>query len=133
MDREIKLSSMISKIKHKLIELARQDKLITYGELVDFLRLDVKYKRLQGGVLFAWLNWLSRYERKHGRPLLSVLVVREDTKLPGYGFAKLLGKYNVDSLYVLQMQRDCFEFWQDDEKYFRYKNDLPDSKAHEVH
>jgi hypothetical protein len=116
---------MIKKIREKLIESAREGKLITYSELIAYLRLDIKYKRLQGGALFAWLNLISRFERKRGRPLLSALVVREDTKLPGYGFAKLLGKSKVDIDVVRQLQEDCSIFWKSDANFMEFINDYP--------
>jgi len=37
------------------------------------------------------LDEVSRYEHAQGRPLLSVVVVREDTGMPGEGFFMLAG------------------------------------------
>jgi hypothetical protein len=123
---------MIKKIREKLIESARQGKFITYTELIAYLSLDIKYKRLQGGVLFEWLNRISRYEKKRGRPLLSAIVVRVDSRLPGFGFAKLLGKRNLDIDVVRQIQEECSKFWKNDKNLVEFINDFPRQEVPEL-
>jgi len=43
---------------------------------------------------------INEYEHRHGRPMLSAVVVTKDTGMPGGGFfvlASSLGKFNGDS------------------------------------
>lgn len=67
--------------------------------------------------LGAALGKVSRYEVEHGRPMLSVLVVREDTGQPGSGLldlAKNLGyKWTNDEQWVREEQDRVIEFWTD--------------------
>ena len=77
-------------VRTKLIEVARRRDTITYGEIGRLVRMPAV---LVGRSL---LDPINDCEHAEGRPLLSALVVSENTGVPGDGFwtvAKKLGLY----------------------------------------
>lgn len=70
-------------VRNKLIEVARSESLITYGELEAIAELWA----VSIGPLV--LDEISRNEASAGRPLLSAVVVNADTRSPGDGFYRL--------------------------------------------
>lgn len=79
---------MQEKIRNKLIEIAKEQSLISYGELAGFagMPFDVDSERNR---LYAILDEINRGEDAQGRPMLSVVVVHKDDGKPGAGFFKL--------------------------------------------
>jgi hypothetical protein len=64
------------------------------------------------------LSAISRYEHDHGRPLISALVVREDTGRPGPGFfdlARQLGRnVGANEPAFFELERSAvLDFWRD--------------------
>ena len=61
------------------------------------------------------LDGISTVEHRSGRPLLSAVVIRKDTNIPGQGFfslAKKLGLYNGDdTLYWVEELRHVHKYW----------------------
>ena len=100
-------------VREKLIEVARQRNLITYSEVA---RL-VGTSPVSVGPLI--LDRINRREHKEGRPLLSALVVKKDTRGPGSGFYELassLGLYNNKGRleYWQQKVQKVYDFWSVD-------------------
>jgi hypothetical protein len=79
---------MLEKIRNKLIEVAKTNDVISYGELANFAEMpfDLDSERNK---LYAILDEINRREDAQGRPMLSILVVHKDDKTPGPGFFKL--------------------------------------------
>lgn len=87
-------------IRDFLVKIAKAKNLITYKDLckaqykdLDFDVITDQYK------LYESLTRISEYENSQGRPLLSVLVVKEVVEVPGGGFFKMasrLKKYDGD-------------------------------------
>jgi hypothetical protein len=76
-------------------QVARAQSYVTYGILMPLLGLrhpiTPDRHKLEG-----WLGHISECEHQQGRPLLSVLVVNRDTRLPSAGFftlARQLGRF----------------------------------------
>ncbi|MEU3346062.1 hypothetical protein ABZ723_13875 [Streptomyces sp. NPDC006700] len=65
---------------------------LTYKELgllIDSEGRNTGMSRPPFRTLFPALGNVSRYEVEHGRPMLSALVVAQDTRVPGPGFVEL--------------------------------------------
>ncbi|MFF3963027.1 hypothetical protein ACFYZI_15805 [Streptomyces griseorubiginosus] len=65
---------------------------LTYKELgllIDPEGLNTGMSRPPFRTLFPALGHVSRYEVEHGRPMLSALVVSQDSQVPGPGFVEL--------------------------------------------
>jgi hypothetical protein len=68
-------------IREWLIQEARAHRLITYKELGEQFNIPAWWRQLR-----YILNDISVFERDNGRPYLSAIVVRQDTRRPGPGF-----------------------------------------------
>lgn len=92
------LSFENEKVKEFLVEIAKKRETINYGELCKAQYKELNFESFPDKTkLYKSLTEISKYEQKHDRHLLSVLVVDEITKIPGSGFFKLatdLNKYN---------------------------------------
>jgi len=84
-------------VRAKLIEIARKRKTITYGELMRKFGIPRGHRKPGIGI-GSVVGQISEYEHSKGRPLLSVIVVRADSKTkkcpqghPGGGFLGLDG------------------------------------------
>jgi len=85
----------IEEIKQILIDHAKSCKLITYSKLsnqVKSIRLKPPFRPL-----YKILEEISIAEDKSGRGLLTALVVRKDTGLPGQGFFDLASSRGRDT------------------------------------
>lgn len=93
----------------KLIETAKQEAIICYGkDIATIMNLPTQGEHMAREV-GQILGEISECEHNNKRPLLSSVVVREDTKSPGEGFFKLarqLGK--------LEPNQDKATFWQNE-------------------
>lgn len=78
----------------RLVEAARADETVSYGELGEMLHLDFSdpNDRRRVGVL---LGDISRSEVAQGRPMLSSLVIHKDDFQPGKGFFALGRELNL--------------------------------------
>ena len=77
----------VRKAYAKLVAVAREESLITYGELANNIGIpplpDNEYSHLKIG----WIaGACSQYELEDNHPLLSSLVVNKDTRMPGAGY-----------------------------------------------
>ncbi|CAL9640348.1 hypothetical protein SUDANB176_06329 [Streptomyces sp. enrichment culture] len=65
--------------------------------------------------LFPALGNVSRYEVEHGRPMLSALVVNQDSRVPGPGFVELAQQLQVPvgdpDTYWDEELREVVRFW----------------------
>lgn len=103
-----------------LIDAARQTKLLSYSQVADALasiaptRLEKPFSPLHG-----WLGAVSKFELQAGRPLLSALVVTQDSGLPGEGFfrfARQLGLQVGDETQFWNAQcRAIYGMWRSNE------------------
>ena len=106
-----------------LVSLAKNRKKISYQVLSDQcgLGLDMRFEhhRDQIGKL---LGAISTQEHEQHRPLISVLVFRDDKNIPGKGFFKLanrLGKfagsrnYNAKHHFFVNELQATYRFWGD--------------------
>lgn len=107
------LETYIERARPILIEVAKQrGKTITYGNLMD--RLGWHGRRYIGHVV----GRISEIEYENGRPRLSAVVVRADTRMVGGGFLGLPGTPE-------NVRRSTRDEWQDfklskaDQEYWR--------------
>ena len=82
-----KFREYVRKAYLKLVEKARKEENITYENLRKELRAPME---LMGSII----GEISDYEYDHGRPMISVIVVRKDTSYPAEGF---FGLKNIPS------------------------------------
>jgi hypothetical protein len=72
-------------IYYKLVEVARAEGLISYGEVADLAGLDMGNPADRTEI--SWLlDEINKHEAQYERPMLSAVVVRADTQMPGQGF-----------------------------------------------
>jgi hypothetical protein len=72
----------------RLVDVARARGLITYREVAALVGLDLR-ERDQRALLSELLRSISLREHDAGRPLLTAVVVSQDTNFPGRGFFRL--------------------------------------------
>lgn len=58
---------------------------------------------------------VSEYEHAHGRPLLSVVVVRKDSCQPGLGFFKLAKTLGIMKL-TWKSEENCLKFYAEEHR-----------------
>lgn len=103
-------------VRDKLIEAARNQRVIYYaevGELLDLFMDNPHHRRELGRIL----GEISTDEHDSGHPLLSVVVVHKENHRPGEGFfnlAKELGKQKPDeddvTFYAKEL-KSVFDWW----------------------
>ncbi|MDI6810752.1 MAG: hypothetical protein QMD80_03610 [archaeon] len=73
------------KVYCKLIQVARNRQVITYGEIAEIMGLPSAGQHMsrETGQISGEI---SEYEHTYNRPLLSAVVVKGDTMIPGSGF-----------------------------------------------
>lgn len=120
-------------IRKLLIERAREDKPIYYGEIMQILGLktgDYEDHEMLSNVL----GEISMYEHRHERPLLSCIATyspettrQKKGEIHGNGFyeiAEELGKGERTKLkremFAVKEMAACRDFWRNEDKYRRY-------------
>jgi hypothetical protein len=99
-------------LRDVLVAIARHHETTTYGRIATLRDLAIR-----DGELFRRLDEISTDEHNDGRPLLSVVVVREDTEMPGKGFFRLarsLGVQGADldnAAFFGQERERCWNYW----------------------
>jgi len=88
----------------KLVAVARERSLITYAALGRAAGIDVNYLP-DLDALVKILEEIAVHEMQAGRPLLVVLVIREDTNMPAKGLFKFAKKSGV------QKEKDDIAFF----------------------
>jgi hypothetical protein len=76
----------------RLKEVAQQRQLITYKELAAVVGLDWNKNYGKCRQIFSILRAICTAEVEQGHPMLSAVVVRQDTGMPGRGFFALACK-----------------------------------------
>jgi hypothetical protein len=110
------------RVRRYLINEIRQSvSRIGYKELIEKCELAYMPNSVQMGNL---LRKISDYEKKRGRPMLSALIVRQDTGLPGEGF-----DYPPKEINATQEEQHenyinlLHDFWSVDENYSKAFSD----------
>lgn len=100
-----------------LIDQARRSRLVTYSEVAEAVR-PYSAVRLERpfSPLHAWLGNVSRFEVAAGRPMLSAIVVTQDTGRPGEGFgpfaAEELGMdVSDESTFWIHQRDSVWKLW----------------------
>jgi len=114
----IELETKLPAIRNELIKLAQSkvEKQILYQELSDLCGLKLKMSQDNDiAILSKALSDISESEVSENRGMLSVFVVKSDTRIPGKGFfdlAEKLKRFNPK-------QQDKYEFVRDEMKEIR--------------
>lgn len=107
---------------NKLIEIAKKGSFISYQKLSNQCKLGLDMGDInQRNELAAMLGDISQFEFNQNRPLLSVVVFRDDTNMPGQGFFELaasLDLYNgsrsesqKEKFFIEELKR-CYYYWK---------------------
>src|SRR4051812_35204452 len=89
-----------TELRTKLIEVARRASTITYEELASGL---ASVRLGPTAPALAWLlREISETEESRGRGLLTAVVVRKDTGLPGKGFFELARRHGRNATEQMQ-------------------------------
>ncbi|MCK4546936.1 MAG: hypothetical protein KAW17_05775 [Candidatus Eisenbacteria sp.] len=107
---------MDEELRQRLIEAARSRGVLHYKDAARVLHID--WERLDHCQrLFQELDDISTFEHEQGRPLLSVVVVREEDHRPGKGFFKMArrcGKQTPqeddDTFFAAELKR-THDYW----------------------
>ena len=98
-------------VRDRLIEVARNRSLTTYGELAPIAELPA---RSIGRLI---LDVISRDEASEGRPMLSAVVVNANTGRPGGGFYQMACEFgraaspNPDDAIWEAEREAAYEYW----------------------
>ena len=108
---------MHKEIYERLQSIAKAGRVITYSEVAPLAGLDMSQIDDRNRIAEI-LGDISTFEFKHGRPLLSVVVIHRDNNIPGQGFftlARNLGVYNDydDLLFFIQELRRVHDYWRE--------------------
>lgn len=116
------LNDIEKKIREKLIEIAQKQTNITYQKLSDECKLGLDMSNPDhNNQLAHMLGNISVDEYFNGRGMLSAVVFRSDTNMPGEGFfnlAKELGKLKTsakekDKLdFFVSELKELYAFWK---------------------
>ena len=92
-----------------LLEIAQdhRKRTISYTEASETIGLAANDRDL-----FDHLDEINQFERRHGRPMLSALVVNRRTGMPGAGFFRLARSWGIDI-------RSDRRFWKSELKRLR--------------
>lgn len=114
------LSDGLEGLRQTLIDIARRRDVIHYRPVADILGI-VTDRLDHCPELNDALDNISTYEHDHGRPLLSVVVVRQDPEdqRPGAGFFKMAKRNGVqlpgqdnETFFAVELQR-AYDCWQE--------------------
>jgi len=106
---------MTRDIYEHLKEVARAGRKITYGEIAPMANLNIRMVA-DRNKLGRILDSISTREHEEGRPLLSAVVVRVDTRYPGKGFFRLAQKLGIykgsnDLAFFIRELDRVHEYW----------------------
>ncbi len=94
-------------IYSKLLDVAKAEQLITYGEIAPLAGLNME-SPADRTVISGLLDEINKIETQHRQPMLSSLVVRAVERTPGPGYfvcARDIGKLTASG------EIDELEFW----------------------
>ncbi|WP_143021593.1 hypothetical protein [Paenibacillus sp. OK060] len=110
MDEEEHSIVRLSLASHLTLHVASKGEVCTYSDISRYLKLQFDLEEEPMSISLAGLlGDISVEENKQENPLLSVVVVNKETKIPGDGFFKLakdLGLY--DGSLINREQKDAF-------------------------
>jgi len=106
-------------IYNRLIEAARNEELIHYGEIAPMANLNME-SQADRNEIGRILGEISEYEHSQGRPMLSAIVVHVGGEVPGEGFfnlARQLGRHHgrkdLEDIEFFAMEaRKVFNYWK---------------------
>ena len=106
---------MSERLYLRLVEAAKARSLVTYREAAELVGLDAREPE-QRAELSQLLRAISLHEHEQGRPLLSAVVVSQDTQIPGRGFFRLmrslgLGDHEDDEVLFERELSRVHEHW----------------------
>ena len=102
-------------LRQILIEAAKDEKLLHYGELAPLFGLDMG-QAADRGEIGRILDAVNRVEHDAGRPLLSAVVVQVSTNLPGAGFFLMAKRLSYEvgqdrqAFWVHELNR-VYKYW----------------------
>lgn len=82
-------------VYERLKSVARARGRIIYGDIAESLGFGRIGRGIYTKKVAPILDTINRYEHQQGRPMLTVLVVRSDTKRPGDGFFILAREFGL--------------------------------------
>lgn len=88
------LSDQLRSLRQTLMEAARARQHVSYTEAARVLGMEGA-KPWRSPKFFEALDAISTFEHRHGRPLLSAVVVHGQDRLPGGGFFKMARRLGV--------------------------------------
>lgn len=104
-------------IRERLIVAAKRGEVVHYADLAKALGREMKGPNWAVHI-GRILGRISSEEADNGRPLLSVIVVSRDTKLPGGGFYNLGQEKHLvepgedEAAFVTRQTRRVYEYWR---------------------
>lgn len=100
------------KVREVLVGVASHRNRISYKDLAAQAGLNWNYKNPKDrNDLSQLLYEVSDQEYKRGRPLITAVVVRGDTKAPGKGFLGLQGFPATTEFWEIELKR-VHDFWE---------------------
>lgn len=99
-------------VYEKMVKVAKDEDCVYYGEIASLIGLPPRSLKI-----FAILDGINRNEHSAGRPLLSAVVIKKMSGIPGKGFfnlAKELGLYkgSRERKYWLKEIRRVHDYWR---------------------
>ena len=112
------LPPTLTPVRQRLIETARRRDVIYYRPVADLLGIADGVRLDHCRELIQALDDISTYEHQNGRPLLSVVVIGQETNRPGKGFFTMAGRNGVqragqddDAFFNVELKR-AYDYWR---------------------
>lgn len=109
-------------VRNALIEIAQQEGLEIYSVFAGRFGLSTQHGDMSD--ISRLLGEVSRFEHEHNRPLLSVLIFREEYNRPGGGFYDLAEGLDVYNGSSDEMQRLTYSV-EESKRVYAYWHDIP--------
>jgi hypothetical protein len=119
---KVGLSMDDSRAKAFLVKLAKKRETINYGKLCQEHYKELDYSQPRGQRdLWDSLTRIIEFENNGGRPLLSVIVIDETEKMPGFGFftkALKMGRYKGGETedehrdFYIEECENVYKYWE---------------------
>jgi hypothetical protein len=111
------LPPALATVRQRLIEVAGRGDVTTYKPVADLLGVPNGVRLDHCRELIQALDDISSHEHEHGRPLLSVVVIGQETNRPGNGFFTMARRNGVlaagqdeDAFFRDELQR-THDYW----------------------